>query len=63
VVENVNLVGAQVTGGDDMLLGRWRAANIGAVIDASSSGAVTVGDTSQHGKPPPGGLIGGSVVP
>ena len=60
VVENVNLVGAQVTGGDDMLVGALEGGNIGAVIDASSSGAVTVGDTLSTGAIA-GGLVGGSA--
>ena len=65
VVQNVNLAGAHVTGGDGEWVGALIGANTGSVINDSSSGVVTGGSSinniNQGGSVIVGGLAGASI--
>jgi filamentous hemagglutinin family protein len=63
VVQNVNLAGVHVTGGDGEWVGAIVGANLGSIVDDASSGIVTAGagNTVNTGTAIAGGLVGASV--
>jgi filamentous hemagglutinin family protein len=61
LVQNVNLANVNATGGDGTQVGALAGISVGAIVNASSSGAVTTGNGDDPNSAPAaaGGLVGG----